>query len=250
MNNLKIIIIIIIGICSAISSNYASAQYRDFKNKDGVVINALPVEKNNTSIKLRLRNGKECTLNISILSDADASFISSWKRPEYDFRVFIEPFAQSINKENACVIQISEIIPEIRQDKDPFNPNGFGCLAYLEENKREVMDVLGVFVDIIKDKENFLRKNHILGEEYSLKLLQFKNKYPKTDTKWEIDVTPEQIFLVGKTDNINKGHIKCRIKEDEAPYLLEYLDKFNSASKIREFIKLSQGVRETDPFGK
>jgi hypothetical protein len=230
MNNFKILTI---GIYLAILSNHAAAQYRDFTSKNGKIINALPIEKNNNSIKIKTKDGKEFTLDVSVLSDEDTSFISSWKAPEYGFKFLADRDIEGKTiSERDCIIQISEI----SKAKDPFSVG----LAFKIENQREVMKVLGVFVEIIRDKENFLKKKSAMGESYRVKLLQFKNNFTNSDTEWVLNVESKQISLIGKTNN--KGHIECEIEENGAVYLLEYLNKFDGASTVREFIKQSQSI--------
>ena len=232
MNNFQILII---GIFSVILSDNATAQYRDFTNNDGKVLNALLVSKTDNEISVLTKDGKKYTLKKSVLTDTDNDFISKCKIPEFTLKVFV---ADEFWKRKAAMIKESECLVSIQRSDEKNDPFA-SAIQFRGDQQREVIKVLEEFVQLVRDRERFLNSNSLMGERYSITLKKFINVFPKSI--WKIDVTRQSSNKCGEMSLTvaveNNSDLEFSAKECDCEYLLIFLKTINGPESIRDFIR-------------
>ena len=232
---MNVFIVSIFGTVSIVLCNSVAAQYRNFTNREGKILNALPLSKTENEILVTTKDGRKFTLNTSLLSDADNKFISEWKAPGFKTSVSLNTPKKVGSRifEKNCIIRINKTSDGLSVG-DPMQFRG--------DQQNEVVKVLEDFVTTVRDRKKFLNDNSVMGDAYTITLHKFKNVFPKS--VWKIDVYlrsfrgDNQIVLSLEFD----GYTNFSVGEKDAEYLLLYLKSINTAESVRKFIRQKESV--------
>ena len=108
-NNMKNHHVLVLSLLMCAVASPALGQHREFTNQDGRVMVAIPLSKTKDSVKIQSKDGKEYTVSISKLSEADQQFLAKWAPPSFTNRVIAFPKApiRTPVRLTHCAISIS-----------------------------------------------------------------------------------------------------------------------------------------------
>jgi len=214
-----------------LASPSAIAQYRDFTNKDGHAIKAMPLMKAADSVTIRMKDGKEYTIPLSSLSEADTKFISRWSPPQFTFRIL--PFSKQKNSGS----------PDLQKDYYfEFGINRVDRLEFSGFQKKEIIEALKEFIRMTEDLVDKQNPEYLVVD-----MAKINGRFSGSETIWKLIIRGQKLTLYpdgpGRFPDGMHGVTGSPIPLEVAPYLLDYLQKFDADGEARKYNDLETKLK-------
>ncbi len=206
-------------------------QYREFKNTEGKALVALPLKKDEQTISLKTKDGKEYKVPISSLSEDDQKFIARWSPPAITTRVYA--FDRPRERANMS--------PDPRRDFYIETGIKGGGFTFAPFQRQEIIDALKEFMKRCDKLDPAANPDYLKVE-----LTNLNGRYQGSETVWIMILRKNRFELLASGSGRFPDHmagVAGGIDLTMAPYYLEFISSYDAEGAARKYLETAEKIK-------